>query len=345
MKKIVIILFIVLSLIGCSNGNIEPTKEEVFTTIIKDFNNIDIEIDESYSLYYILGANDGLTFSILDDDIVSVDNHNIKGLKEGETSMVLKLDDKKQKVEVKVHSKDDLQSTFSFSKERLATKKIVAFGDSVTANTTIGGEKTYYNLFADEYKMNAVKNYAIGGTTATYMFEGSNIYKEYNGNEIAIDGVRVVKQAYDNNELSDIDYAFIAYGHNDQYFQAPIDAKDDDKYDVNSFASCHSFKGSYRYMINTLRLANPNIRIIILGPTYSEYDKSNPSPYGKMYNYGDYRLATLEIANEFGLTYIDLWDHMKLYFDVYDAKLYYKDPVHLSSEGHKIIANYIINYR
>ena len=106
-------------------------------------------------------------------------------------------------------------------------------------------------------------------------------------------------------------------------------------------------------MINTLILVitifsiimNPNIRIIILGPTYSEYDKSNPSPYGKLYNYGDYRLATLEIAKEFGLTYIDLWDHMKLYFDVYDSKLYYQDPVHLSKEGQRILANYIINYR
>ena len=63
------------------------------------------------------------------------------------------------------------------------------------------------------------------------------------------------------------------------------------------------------------------------------------------YNYGDYRLTTLEIAKEFGLTYIDLWDHMKLYFDVYDSKLYYQDPVHLSKEGQRILANYIINYR
>lgn len=259
--------------------------------------------------------------------------------------MVLKLDDKTVNKEVKNHPNDELQATYEFCKERLATKKIVAFGDSVTANATIGGEKTYYNLFADEYKMNAVKNYAIGGTTATYMFEGSNIYKEYSDNEIAVDGVRVVKRAYDNNELSDIDYAFIAYGHNDQYFQAPIDDINDSNYDVNSFASCHSFKGSYRYMINTLKLANPNIRIIILGPTYSEYDKSNPSPYGKLYNYSDYRLATHEIAKEFGLTYIDLWDHMKLYFDVYDSKLYYQDPVHLSKEGQRILANYIINYR
>ena len=52
----------------------------------------------------------------------------------------------------------------------------------------------------------------------------------------------------------------------------------------DTFATCHSYKGSYRYMINVLREANPYMRIILLNCTYSEYDKTLPSPYGKTYN-------------------------------------------------------------
>ena len=119
----------------------------------------------------------------------------------------------------------------------------------------------------------------------------------------------------------------------------------DDLYDVNSFDSCHSFKGSYRYMIKTLLLANPNMRIIILGCTYSEYDKSTPSRYGKLYSYADYRIAIKEIAEEFNLTYIDPWDYMFPYFDAYDSKKFYKDTVHLTVEGHKILGKYLAEYR
>ena len=345
MKKILTILMMVitsLSIIGCNNNS--STKEEQYTTIIKNIEPIDIEIDETYSFYYILKANKGLTLTIEDENIASLNTHTIKGVTEGKTNLILSLEDKKQKVDLNVYSKGALQKTFSFSTERLARKRIVVFGDSVTYPASIGGQKTYYELFAEKYNMIATCNYAIGGSTGTHAYEGSNIYKEYKNGYLEIDGPSVIKKAYDGKELDNIDYAFIHYVHNDQYFIPPIENPLDAPYDVNSFDSCMSFKGSYRYMIKTLLLANPDMRIIILGPSYSEYDKSNRSPYGKN-DYTDYRIACKEIAEEFGLTYIDLWDVMYPYFDAYDSHFYYNDTVHPSAEGHKIIADYIINFR
>ena len=261
---------------------------------------------------------------------------------EGETYLVLKYKGMQQRVNVYVK---DLKSDYTFTKERLYGKKIVAFGDSVTADATIGKNgQTYSRRFASRYEMDYIKNYAIGGTTATYMYKGSNIYKEYANNKTAIDGCRVVWNAFVNDELSDVDVAFIAYGHNDQYFQPPITVEGDDVYCVDdSFATCHSYKGSYRYMINVLKEANPGMRIILLNCTYSEYDKALPSPYGKTYNYLDYRNATKEIAEEMNCRYIDPWDYMKGYYDYGGSRQYYSDSVHITAKGHQLLSQYISN--
>lgn len=350
MKKFLLLIGIGISCLvfgACSNNSTTTTttSKEVLATIVKDIKDIEIEVEETYTLDYIVYAHKDLTVSSADEKIVKVENNILTGISKGETNILLKKNGKKQLVPVKVYDKGELSLTFSFDKERLAGKKIIAFGDSVTANATIGGGKTYFDVFVTTFKMNKGKNYAIGGTTGTYMYMGSNIYYEYYGSSVAIDGVRVVKNAYDKNELSDVDYAFIAYGHNDQYFQPPITVDGDDNYDVNSFDSCHSFKGSYRHMINTLKLANPNIRIILLNCTYSEYNISNPSKYGKKYSYSDYRNAIKEIAEEFNLTHIDPWDFLYLFFDANGNKVFYKDSVHLSQKGHQELGNYICTYR
>ena len=347
MKKIILMfIFSVgcLFLTSCGKSTTTTTKEQ-YGTIVQNISDVHIEVDETYTFQYIVNSNQGLVISTLDENIVSVNNDILTGVSVGETNVLFEKNGIKQLVPVKVYEKGALSLTFSFSKERLAGKKIVAFGDSVTSNATVGGGRTYFDNFATAFAMNKGKNYAIGGTTGTYMYEGSNIYKEYAGSTTAIDGVRTVKKAYDNNELNDVDYVFIAYGHNDQYFQAPISANGDDVYDINSFDSCHSFKGSYRYMINTLKLANPNVRIILLNCTYSEYDRSNPSIYGRTYSYNDYRTAISEVAEEFSLTHIDPWDFLYLFFDAYSNKVFYKDPVHLSLEGHVQLGEYIRTYR
>lgn len=351
MKKMFLLLSILLgglTMVACNKTSTptpteEPKQEEAI--IVKDIEKIDIEIGETYTLKHIINSNKGLTVSSEEKVVYEFKDNVLTGLSKGESTLIFQKDNKYQNVTVKVHDKGELSTTFSFDVGRLSGKKIVAFGDSVTANATLGGGNTYFDTFAAAYQMNKGKNYAIGGTTATYTYEGSNIYKEYGNNPTVLDGVRVVKNAYDKAQLNDVDYVFIAYGHNDQYFQPPITVEGDNVYDVNSFDSCHSFKGSYRYMINTLKLANPNVRIILLNCTYSEYDRTNPSRYGKTYNYNDYRNAITEIAEEFNLTCIDPWDYLYPFFDAYEGKHYYKDSVHLSAQGHIELARYICDYR
>ena len=339
------LLFIVLFLIGCNNNNsvVISEKESDEPIVFVDFKTIKIEQNEKYYYGNIVKDFKDISIDVLDNNIASVENNYVVGKNKGSTKLRLIYNNETQYVNIYVKDIDTYSSSFSFDDARLYGKNIVAFGDSVTATSTIGTNKTYVDLFANKFNMNFVRNYAIGGTTATYMYEGSNIYKEYKDNTNAIDGCRVVYNAYTNNELNNIDYAFIAFGHNDQYFQPPISADGDDKYCIdNTFASAHSFKGSYRYMINVLKKANPNIRIILLNCTYSEYDKNLKSPYGEEYTYFDYRVAIKEIANEFNCRYIDPWDYLKEYFDFKKENYYYKDSVHLSINGHKKFYEYII---
>ena len=349
MKKMFLLLSIILgglTMVACNDvPTVEVPKEDVKTTLVKDMKDIDIEVNETYTLVNVVKKVSGMVLTSQDESIVSIKNNVLTGVKIGETNIELRVENQYQLVPVKVHEIGELGATFSFCDERLAGKKVAVYGDSVTENLTINGGKTYYDVFAQNFKMARYGNFAIGGSTAQYMYEGSNVYKEYATLDRVLDGVRMIKKAYDNNQIKDMDYVFIAYGHNDQYFQPEITAPGDEEYDVNSFDSCHSFKGSYRYMIKTLKLANPNIRIIILGCPYSEYNITNPSRFGKKYNYLDYVKAMEEVAVEQNVTYIDAWDYMYPFFDAYDNKIYYKDSVHLSETGHYELGQYICSYR
>lgn len=326
------------------------TQEESSTSGVEytqflEIEDIYLEVGETYYLKDIFADYKGLIVVSHDNEITSYNSQTkmLNAYQEGETNIVLKYKGQNQLVKVVVGK---IGSNYSFSKERLYSKEIVAFGDSVTADATIGNSgKTYSRRFASRYEMNYVNNYAIGGTTATYMYKGSNIYKEYANNKTAIDGCRVVYNAYKKGELAGIDYAFIAYGHNDQYFQPPISVQGDDVYCIDgTFATCNSYKGSYRYMINVLRKANPNIRIIVLNCTYSEYDKANPSPYGSKYCYEDYRIATKEIAEEMGCKYIDPWDYMKELYDYGRGNINYSDSVHITAIGHQKLSQFISQF-
>lgn len=348
--------------------NVNPTPQPTPTPgddIVVDSNvtskiqYVDIELDETYNISSLLAELSGLNVSFEDNSLVSYENGVLKGLKTGVTRMLLKQNDKEQVCRLEVHQKGALGSTFSFDEYRLTGKNIVAFGDSVTDYVT-NNANSYYERFAAIFGMNAVKNYAIGGTTAHYGYEGSNLYKEYfyNGNWITdgagrkvVDGVQRVKNAYDANELANIDYVFIAYTHNDQHFQ-PIPTKTGyNNYDLNSFASCDSFKGSYVHMIRTLKLANPDVRIILMAPTYAQYDIANiahngDTYYGKEYNYSDYRQMIKEVAGEENVKYVNSWNFLKDYYDfnILDGSqrgTYYNDPVHLGVKGQQVLAEYL----
>ena len=304
-------------------------------------NDIVTKVGHRHNLDPLLRQFDDMEAIVEDPSILSIEDGVLLAKKSGESAIYLKHDGKYQKVKVTIYRAGHDDHLWNFEDIDVAAhSKIVSFGDSVTANATIGADLTYVRDLATKYGLNFLKNYAIGGTTGTYMYPGSNIYKEYAGNLEAIDGPRVIKKAIENNELEGVEYAFIAFGHNDHYFQPPITVEDDDVYNITTFNNARSFKGSYRFMVNSLRAACPDIRIILLGCTYSEY-MTDGGPYGNAYTYDDYRHAIEELALELECKFIDPWNYMKTLFDGTTRKVNYKDVVHLTVKGHERLAAYL----
>ena len=106
-------------------------------------------------------------------------------------------------------------------------------------------------------------------------------------------------------------------------------------------------------MIETLKLANPDVRIILMAPTYAEYDiaglaHNGSNYYGKEYNYSDYRQMIKEAAAETNTKYVNSWNYLKDYYD-FDVTTksgkyqYYKDSVHMNSTGQQVLAEYLAN--
>ena len=297
---------------------------------------INIEINETYDLNNVVKESDSLI--VKDESIVSLSNNIIKGIKVGKTSLMIN----DEETIINVLNENELNETFTFCYGRLSNKNLLILGDSVSAKETIGLQnKTYSALMKDELNINELTNAAIGGTTLTYMYEGSNIDKEYHSHQVAIDGCRVTKRLEDAGVLDNIDYVIIAYGHNDQHFKDEIEEEHTEN--VYSLDQIHSYKNSFRYIVNTLRKHNKQIKILALNCTYSEYEKGQVSAYGNKYDYDSYRKACKEMASELKIKYLDPWDYMKQFFDPFDEHYYYQDAVHISPKGHIELFKYLLN--
>lgn len=304
-------------------------------------NDITTRIGYRHNIDPILREFDDMEVIPADTAYLTIEDGFIVAKKAGTTAIYLKHDGLYQQVNVTIYEEGHENHLWNFEDIDTTKKaKIVAFGDSVTANATINADLTYVRKIADKYRMNFLNNYAIGGTTGTYMYPGSNIYKEYAGNNDAIDGPRVITKAIQNNELDGVEYAFIAFGHNDHYFQPPIEDDGYEDFALNDFTHAHSFKGSYQYMIRALRSVNPNMKIILLGCTYSEYAKDGGA-YGNTYTYDQYRRAVEEVAIKLECKFIDPWNYLKTLFDGETRKVNYKDVVHLTVKGHQRLATYL----
>ena len=106
----------------------------------------------------------------------------LEGKKEGVTNLIIEKEGAYQKVKIEVKKENSLTSNWTFEQliESKQRKNFVVIGDSVSADETyFNKDKTYASLVSNLVGGKLIKNYAIGGTTATYMYKGSNIEKEY----------------------------------------------------------------------------------------------------------------------------------------------------------------------
>lgn len=156
-------------------------------------------------------------------------------------------------------------------------------------------------------------------------------------------GTEYFSQAVD--ELADIDYSqveilVIEHGMNDYFDGVPI-YNEDDPYDT------YSFTGALRTALKTLIKRYPDMRIVLVTPTYSwKLDKEQTCEEwdvgeGKL---KDYVLAEQHVAREFGVELVDLYHNFYRHEEWDDYKLTTLDGVHPNETGRQMIAGKLAEY-
>lgn len=150
------------------------------------------------------------------------------------------------------------------------------------------------------------------------------------------------------DELEKIDFEqvellLIGHGINDYHSGMPI-YNQEDAYD------CYTFSGALRSALRTLQERYPQMRIVLVTPTYSwyiYYEEKNVTC--EVNNQGggileEYVNAQIQVAESMGVEVIDLYHDFYPHNEWSDWERYTMDGVHPNEEGRKLIAEKIYKY-
>lgn len=150
------------------------------------------------------------------------------------------------------------------------------------------------------------------------------------------------------NELERIDFTsvellIIGHGLND-YHAGTLIYNEEDIYDA------YTFVGALRSTIETLQDKYPDLRIVLLTPTYSWYPYNDAYELTcEQYNLGgglleDYVSAEIGTAEIMGVEVIDLYHDFYPHEQWGDWEIYTRDGLHPNEAGRRLIAEKIYEY-
>lgn len=151
--------------------------------------------------------------------------------------------------------------------------------------------------------------------------------------EAVVDGLERV-------DFSRVELVVIMHGLNDFYSGVPI-------YNAEDPLDEYSFTGALRKSLTDLRKVNPDMRILLVTPTYTWYRAIGQTC--EEYNAGfgvaeDYVQAEIEVAGELGVEVIDVFHNVYPHEQWDDWSLYTSDGIHPNEEGRRLIAGIIYEY-
>ncbi len=206
--------------------------------------------------------------------------------------------------------------------DRSVNKKFIAYGDSITLGVGVdyvNGEKRWTDYIVDRYNVSEHINMGVGYSSLAMR----EIYSE-------------TPMSHDDrlniliNEAPDI--VTIFGGANDYIFNIPI-GTDEDVINKNRY----TFKGAYAYIIDKILSAKPDTTIILLGMFHNTMG-SYAEGKGK-YPLKNYSIATREIAEVYGLPFVDLNECGFNKYNFNTTKgVFSTDGIHPNAEGTKRIA-------
>ncbi len=147
------------------------------------------------------------------------------------------------------------------------------------------------------------------------------------------------------NQLMQIDFSkveilLMEHGTNDYNNGKRLD-NPEDLYDVTTFG------GALRYSLRLLQEKYPDLRIVLVSPTYCALGENKDKQcYNTSYGEGSILDAYVElerqIAEEFSVEWIDAYHGSGIWED--NMHIYMHDGLHPSTEGHGMIGNMIADY-
>jgi lysophospholipase L1-like esterase len=237
---------------------------------------------------------------------------------------------------------------------------IVFFGDSLIGECR---EETSVTALMQERLNLSVFNAALGGTCMSYTENDRRIaYTKECLNMVGLaqaiyaDDYRIQHNAnikegatgYFDDTIDDletmdfknVDIVFIENGLNDYHAAVPIE-NPSDPYDV------FTFSGALRQSVDYLRAVNPDMRIILVTPSFTWY--SSEGITGEDYNPGagtlsEYVDKEIEAAAEIGIEIIDIYHNLYTHENFEDWEKYTNDGLHPNETGRRMIADALCEY-
>jgi len=141
-------------------------------------------------------------------------------------------------------------------------------------------------------------------------------------------------------DFEQVEILIIEHGSNDYNSGRKLD-------NANNLYDTTTFGGALRKSLKILKETYPDLRIIIMSPIYCELGAEREKKcYNTKYGNGTYLDAYVElekqIAEEFRVEWINAYQYSGIWEE--NAYQYLPDGLHLNAEGHKKVAEFLVEY-
>lgn len=223
-------------------------------------------------------------------------------------------------------SKYFVASEIITAKGPLADKTAVFVGDGITAGINCQDAK-YWEILKEGLEL---------GETNAMGLENSCI------SGVANNGVDSLISRIDSIPQADLITIFM--GTNDYTYDTPLGSIND--------TTDTSFYGALNQIITTLQAKYPNAKIVFATPTHrygyginsatGEQFTLDTLPNGAGYSLVDYVNAIKQACEKYSVACVDLYSDLDMDVSDEDTRLYYmEDGLHLTSAGHRLVADYL----